>query len=65
VDWRVDIKLNRAIEKIMLCLEGRDTIFDIVDQLDLDYWSTRDFIEKLRLHGLIKALPIFEHSRDS
>lgn len=53
VDWRKDWNLNRAIEKITFLLEGNLSIFDIAQQVDLDYWVTREFIEKMRKKGLV------------
>jgi len=58
VDWRTDWRLNRAMEKITLCLEGRHSIFDIAEEVGLDYWSVREVVEKFRANGLIDALPI-------
>jgi len=60
VDWQVNWKLNRAIEKMMMRFEGRQSIFDIVVELGLDYWETREYIEKFRTRDLISALPIPE-----
>ncbi len=58
VDWREDWDLNRAIEKIMMRFEGQQSIFDISEELGLDYWSTYDYVEKFREKGLIERLPI-------
>lgn len=58
VDWREDWDLNRAIEKIMMRFEGKQSIFDISEELELDYWSTYDYVEKFREKGLIERLPI-------
>ncbi|MGC8855715.1 MAG: DUF4910 domain-containing protein [Anaerolineae bacterium] len=58
VDWRENWALNRAIEKIMMRFEGAHTIFDIAEQLGLDYWMVRDYVEKFRAKGLITSLPI-------
>lgn len=55
VDWRVDPALNAALEKIMLRLEGDRTIFDIADELDLDYWAVRGYVERFRARGLVTA----------
>lgn len=60
VDWHVNWKLNRAIEKMMMRFEGRQSVFDIVAELGLDYWETRDYIEKFRTRGLITAEPLPE-----
>ncbi|MCX7755434.1 MAG: DUF4910 domain-containing protein [Anaerolineales bacterium] len=58
VDWQGNWKLNRAIEKMMMRFEGRQSVFEIADELDLDYWEARDYIEKFRVRGLIEALPL-------
>jgi aminopeptidase-like protein len=58
VDWRVNLKLNRALEKIMLRFEGQHSVFDIADELDLDYWETRAYVDRFKEAGLVQALPI-------
>jgi len=60
VDWQVNWKLNRAIEKMMMRFEGSQSVFEIADELDLDYWETREYIEKFRVRDLVAALPIPE-----
>ncbi len=60
VDWQTNWKLNRAIEKMMMRFEGRQSIFEIANELDLDYWETREYIEKFRLRGLVEPLPMPE-----
>ena len=58
VDWRDNWSLNRAIEKIMMCFEGGHSVFDIAEQVGLDYWMVRDYVEKFRVKGFVRALPI-------
>lgn len=58
VDWQDDWELNRNIEKIMMRFEGDQSIFDIVEELDLDYWDARRYIEKFRTRDLIDPVPI-------
>ncbi|MBK9782164.1 MAG: DUF4910 domain-containing protein [Anaerolineales bacterium] len=58
VDWRENWALNRAIEKIMMKFEGQHTLFDIAEQVGLDYWVVRDYVEKFRAKGLVVAAPI-------
>ncbi len=60
VDWQVNWKLNRAIEKMMMRFEGEQSVFEIANELELDYWETRDYIEKFRVRGLVEALPLPE-----
>ena len=65
VDWRVNLKLNRALEKIMLRFEGLHSVFDIAHELDLGYWETREYVERFRAEGLVQALPIPSDSLES
>jgi aminopeptidase-like protein len=58
VDWRENLKLNRALEKIMLRFEGEHSVFDIADELNLDYWETREYVERFLAEGLVQTLPI-------
>jgi len=58
VDWRDNWELNRAIEKIMMRFEGQHTIFDIAEEVGLDYWVVREYVEKFQAKGFVQALPI-------
>jgi aminopeptidase-like protein len=58
VDWRENWDLNRAIEKIMMRLEGEHTVFDIAEQVDLDYWMVREYVEKFKAKGFVTPQPI-------
>ena len=58
VDWRVNWDLNRALEKIMMSMEGKQTLFDLSNALALDYWEVREYIEKFRTHGLVETFPV-------
>ncbi len=58
VDWRENFELNRAIEKIMMSLEGDQSIFDIAIDVGLDYWEVRQYVEKFRTKGFVDAIPI-------
>jgi aminopeptidase-like protein len=63
VDWRENWDLNRAIEKIMMRFEGQHTIFDIAEQVSLDYWTVRDYVEKFRAKGFVIPHPIPSNSQ--
>ena len=65
VDWRENWDLNRAIEKIMMRFEGGHTIFDIAEQVGLDYQTVRDYVEKFRAKGFVTPLPIPSEASDS
>ncbi|GAB4578832.1 MAG: DUF4910 domain-containing protein [Anaerolineales bacterium] len=58
VDWRKNWELNRAIEKIMMRFEGDRTVFDIAEEVGLDYWVVRDYVEKFREKGFVEAFTI-------
>jgi hypothetical protein len=58
VDWHENRGLNRAIEKIMMRYEGRHSIFDIAEEVGLDYQTVRDYVEKFRAKGFVTPLPI-------
>jgi aminopeptidase-like protein len=58
VDWRDNWELNRAIEKIMMRFEGEHTVFDIAEQVGLDYWTVRDYVEKFRAKGFVIPMPL-------
>ena len=58
VDWQENFALNRAIEKIMMRFEGEHSVFDITDQVGLDYWMVREYVEKFRVKGFVTRLPI-------
>jgi hypothetical protein len=45
---------------MMMRFEGKQSVFEIVDELELDYWDTRDYIERFRSRDLISALPLPE-----
>jgi aminopeptidase-like protein len=56
VDWRVNPALNRALDMIMLRLEGDRTVYDIADELGLVYDDVLSYIERFRCNGLVEAL---------
>ncbi|MBT3392128.1 MAG: DUF4910 domain-containing protein [Chloroflexi bacterium] len=58
VDWQENFALNRAIEKIMMSFEGQHSIFDIAQEVGLDYWVVREYVEKFRAKGFVEHLPI-------
>ena len=58
VDWRDKWALNRAIEKIMMKFEGEHSIFEVAEQVGLDYEVVREYVEKFRAKGFVTPLPI-------
>jgi hypothetical protein len=58
VDWRENWELNRAIEKIMMRFEGQHSVFEIAQDVGLDYWMVRDYVNQFRDKGFIQANPI-------
>jgi len=53
VDWRVNRELNRNVEQIMLKLEGDMSIFDIAEELDMEFKDVLDYVNKFHDKGLI------------
>lgn len=56
VDWRVNMKLNKNIEQIMLMLEGDKSIFDISEELDMEFIDVLDYVNKFADKGLIEKI---------
>ena len=54
VDWRVNKKLNENIEQIMLRLEGDKSIFDIAEELDMEFNDVLNYVNKFLDKGLIE-----------
>jgi hypothetical protein len=42
----------------MMRLEGEHTVFDIAEQVELDYWMVREYVEKFRAKGFMTPQPI-------
>ncbi|UCC43015.1 MAG: DUF4910 domain-containing protein [Candidatus Zixiibacteriota bacterium] len=53
VDWRTNRPLNAAIEDIMLRFEGQLSVFDIADELGLDFHEILDYVNKFEQNGLV------------
>lgn len=53
VDWRINEKLNKNIEQIMLRLEGDKSVFDIAEELNMEFNDVLDYVNKLWGKGLI------------
>jgi DNA-binding MarR family transcriptional regulator len=49
----------------MMRFEGEHTIFDIAEQVGLDYQTVRDYVEKFRMKGFVNPLPIPSEAQDS
>ncbi len=56
VDWRENLELNRALEKIMLSLEGDRSVFEIAQEVGVDYWLVREYVERFRERGLVEVV---------
>jgi len=58
VDWRENKKLNQSIEQIMLRLEGDKSVFDIVEELDMEYEDVLSYVNKFLEHDLIEKTKV-------
>ena len=54
VDWRINKKLNQNIEKIMLNFEGDKSVFDITEELDMEFGNVLNYINRFLKNGLVK-----------
>lgn len=52
VDWRVNKALNENIEDIMLRMEGDKTLFDIAEELDMEYNDVLGYVNRFLENGL-------------
>jgi aminopeptidase-like protein len=53
VDWHKDYKLNKAIDQIMLRMEGDKTVFDISEEVGLSFNDTVKYVDMFHKQGLI------------
>jgi aminopeptidase-like protein len=58
VDWQENWELNRALEKIMMMFDGNYSIFEIAQEIHLDYWMVREYVDRFKAKGLIESMPI-------
>lgn len=55
VDWREDAELNKQQEAIFMRFNNKNSVWDISEQVGIEYWKTYNYIEKFRAVGLVKA----------
>lgn len=56
VDWRVNPKLNENIDNIMLRFEGNKSIFDIAEELNLEFCDVLKYTNRFLEKGLITKM---------
>jgi aminopeptidase-like protein len=56
VDWRENMELNKNLEQIMLRLEGDKSVFDIAEELEMDFDTVRDHLEKFYEKDLVEKI---------
>ncbi len=56
VDWRINKKLNQNLDQIMLKLEGDKSIFDIAEDLDMEFSDVLNYANKFYEKGLIEKI---------
>jgi len=56
VDWRENEELNLNLEKIMLSLEGKQSVFEISEELGIDFSVVKEFTDKLFQKDLIEKI---------
>jgi len=58
IDWRINKKLNENIEQIMLSLEGDESLFDIAERLDMDFYDVLNYVNKFLEKGLVRKITV-------
>jgi aminopeptidase-like protein len=53
VDWRTNKKLNEAIDQMMLQLEGDKSVFDISEEVQIEFGEVFSFLNRFYDKGLI------------
>jgi aminopeptidase-like protein len=64
VDWRINKKLKENIEQIMLRLEGDKSIFDIAEDLDMEFSDVLGYVNKFFDKGLVTKARIKMRAHD-
>ena len=58
VDWRIDPKLNAAIDMMMACMDGKNSVAAIASYVDLPFEKVLGYINKFEEQGLIRKKSI-------
>ena len=56
VDWRSNRKLNENMEKIMINLEGEKSIFDIAEELNMEFKDVLNYVDKFFSKKLVDKI---------
>ena len=54
VDWRINPRLNKALDDIMVRLDGQQSVFEIAHSLGLPFDQVYGFLEKAVENGLVE-----------
>ena len=54
VEWRDNPKLNGAIQKILFLLDGEHSVFDISEEVEIDYDTVYTYLRKFEKEKLIR-----------
>jgi aminopeptidase-like protein len=66
VDWRENPALNVALEDIFHAVDGRTSVFDIAERVELPYGEVRGFLDQMAEAGLVTWAPADRfYSRDN
>jgi aminopeptidase-like protein len=57
VDWRVNLKLNRALEWVINNLEGDYSVSELAAQAGVDFWELKEWLDRALGHGVIQKRP--------
>lgn len=57
VDWRENLKLNRALEWVMNNMEGQYSVSELAAQAGVDFWELKEWLDRALGHGVIEKRP--------
>jgi aminopeptidase-like protein len=57
VDWRTNLKLNRALEWVTNNLEGDYSISELAARTGADFWELKEWLDRALAHGVIEKRP--------
>jgi aminopeptidase-like protein len=57
VDWRVNQKLNTALEWVINNIEGEYSISELATKVDVDFWELKEWLDKALGQGVIQKRP--------
>ena len=57
VDWRVNLKLNRALEWVINNIEGEYSISELAAHGGVDFWELKAWLDRALGQGVMEKRP--------